>query len=54
MGIFLDLFGTITSIWTEHIRLSDTFWFKGRNVDGGGYDDYDEDEASNNNNHNYF
>jgi hypothetical protein len=36
---------------TEHISLIDTFWFKGRNDYGGGYD---EDEDDNNNNNNYF
>jgi hypothetical protein len=46
MGILLDLFGTITSVWTEHIRLIDTCLFKGRNDDGGGYD-VDDDNNSN-------
>jgi hypothetical protein len=49
MGMLLDLFGTITSVSTEHISLIDTFLFKGGKDDGGGYDDDDDDEDNNSN-----
>jgi hypothetical protein len=46
MGILLGLFGTITSVWTENIRLIDTCLFIGRNDYGGGYDDNDYNNSN--------